>query len=315
MHFDPLQAIHFHQKDPGVNWSKDAFIAIDLDRGLDSTKILTPNVVRMDDGYRMYYTGNGPARPGTNGYILSAYSSDAETWTKDEGIRVDACEPHGSLRTLCPDVIPLADDGYRMYFEARRPDRPTVILSALSADGLQWEVEPGVRFGDDEWSYGAPRCIYIDSSSSCRLYFHRYTYPMKSGLDAGNVIISAVSIDGLDFEEEPGTRIAQETDRETYSVYAPEILRLGDGSYRMYYAAWTEEIAGGVFTATSHDGLRWQKETQVCVDLGSPLDCNMVSEPCVIELADGRSRMFYEASDAEGRCRILSATSISSEPG
>ena len=61
--------------------------------------------------------------------------------------------------------------------------------------------------------------------------------------------------------------------------------------------------------------LIWQKETQVCVDLGSPQDCNMVSEPCVIELADGRSRMFYEASDAEGKCRILSATSVSSDPG
>ena len=35
----------------------------------------------------------------------------------------------------------------------------------------------------------------------------------------------------------------------------------------------------------------------------------MVSEPCVIELPDGRSRLFYEAKDAEGRARILSATS------
>ena len=312
MHFDPLQAIHFHQKDPGVHWSKDAFIAIDLDRGLDSTKILTPNVIRLSDGYRMYRQ-----RPGAAGHQRlhpQRLSRDAETWTKDEGIRVDVCEPHGSLRTLCPDVTPLAHGGYRMYFEVRTADRPTVILSALSVDGLQWEVEPGVRFGDDEWSYGSPRCIYIDASSY-RLYFHRYTYPFRSGLDAGNVIISAMSTNGLDFNEEPGTRIAQETGRETYSVYAPEVLRLGDGSYRMYYAAWAEDIAGGVFTATSSDGLIWQKETQVCVDLGSPQDCNMVSEPCVIELADGRSRMFYEASDAEGKCRILSATSVSSDPG
>ena len=82
MRFEALQAIHFHQKDPGVRWSKDPFIAIDLDRGLDSTKILTPNVVQAGDGFRMYYTGNGPARTGTNGYILSAYSPDAETGPK-----------------------------------------------------------------------------------------------------------------------------------------------------------------------------------------------------------------------------------------
>jgi predicted GH43/DUF377 family glycosyl hydrolase len=309
LNLDPLEAVHFHKTDPGVRWSKGTFISIDLDRPLDSTKILTPNVIQMDGGYRMYYTGLGPARKGTNGYILSAYSHNAETWTKDEGIRVDVCEPDGSLRTLCPDVIPLAHGGYRMYFEARAAERPTVILSAASDDGLDWSVEPGVRFGDDHWSYGSPRCIYIDDSSASRLYFHRYTYPMRSGIDAGNVIISAISTDGLTFEAEPGTRIPQETERETYAVYAPEVLRLGDGSYRIYYAAWTDEIAGGVFTATSEDGLTWRKDADVCVDLGSPLDCKMVSKPCVIELADGRSRLFYEASDSEGRCRILSATS------
>ena len=139
--------------------------------------------------------------------------------------------------------------------------------------------------------------------------FPPLAHPLRSGLDAGNVIISAISAAGLCFEEEPGIRIAQETEREIYSVYAAEVLRLGDGSYRMYYAAWTDEIAGGVFSATSVGGLSWRKDEGVCVDLGSPLGCNMVSEPCVIELADGRSRTFYEAGDGGGKCRILSATS------
>ena len=117
------------------------------------------------------------------------------------------------------------------------------------------------------------------------------------------------SDDGLRFEREAGVRIAQESERETYAVYAPEVVRLGDGTYRMYYAAWTDKISGGVFTAVSHDGLDWVKEHRPCLDLGGPRDASMVSEPCVIELADGRSRMFYEARDAAGRCRILSATS------
>ena len=308
--FDSLQVVHFHRVDPGVHWSKDTGIAIDLDRPLDSTKILTPNVIRLaTGGYRMYYTGLGPGGRG-QGYILSAYSNDAEVWAKEAGIRVDLSPPHAALRTLCPDVIPLVDGGYRMYFEARTEGCPTVVLSALSEDGLGWEAESGVRFGDDEWSYGSPRCIYIDGESAYRLYFHRYTFHSRPGSDSVNIIISAVSADGLYFEEEAGTRIAQETERETYAVYAPEVLRLGDGTYRMYYAAWTEGIAGGVFTATSADGLEWHKEEKACVDLGGPLDSHMVSEPCVIELEDGRCRMFYEARDSEGKCRILSATSV-----
>ena len=296
---------------------KDNRIANDLDNPLDSDRILTPNVIRLPSGgYRMYYLGCGPARtsPEAAAYILSAFSEGGCSWEKDSGTRVDVCPPYG-LCAMCPDVIPLEDGGYRMYYEARAKDKPGVVLSATSADGLQWELEQGVRFGSDNRSYGSPRCLYIDDPSlgpdyHFRLYFHRYTYgPFLSGLDAGNVIISAISKDGLHFEQEDGVRIAQETERETFAVYAPEVIRLGDGSYRMYYPPWCDEFNGGIFTATSTDGLAWTKEPDVLIELGGCWDDNMVSEPCVIELPDGRSRMFYEAKDADDRTRILSATS------
>ena len=316
--FDGLRAVHFHQTDPGTKWRKDDRIAIDRDRPLDSERILTPNVIRLSTGgYRMYYLGCGPARTSASAsaYILSAISEDGDSWEKDPGIRVDVHPPYAAKCTMCPDVIPLAHGGYRMYYEARTEARPTVVLSATSDDGLQWDLEPGVRFGDPNWSYGSPRCLYISEPAlrpdyRFRLYFHRYTYnPFRSGLDAHNVIISAISKDGLCFEEEDGVRIAQETERETFAVYAPEVIRLGDGTYRMYYPPWCDEFKGGVFTATSAEGLTWTKAPDPLVDLGGPWDSNMVSEPCVIELPDGRSRMFYEAKDANGSTRILSATS------
>jgi hypothetical protein len=314
--FDGLKAVHFQQTDPGTRWRKDYRIAIDLDSPLDSERILTPNVIRLPTGgYRMYYLACGPARtsPNAAAYILSAFSEDGDSWDKEPGIRVDVHPPY-DLSAMCPDVIPLEGGGYRMYYEARAEDKPGLVLSATSADGLQWDPEPGVRFGSDDHSYGSPRCLYIDEPAlgpdyRFRLYFHRYTYgPFHSGLDAGNVIISAVSKDGLDFEEE-GVRIAQETERETFSVYAPEVIRLGDGTYRMYYPPWCDEFKGGIFTATSVDGLAWTKDPDVLVELGGRWDDNMVSEPCVIDLPDGRFRMFYEAKDSENRTRILSATS------
>ena len=79
----------------------------------------------------------------------------------------------------------------------------------------------------------------------------------------------------------------------------------------MYYSGWTDEIAGGAFSATSHDGLDWVKDAGICVELGASgaWDSDMVSEPCVIGLGDGRARLFYEARDDHGSCRILSATS------
>ena len=218
----------------------------------------------------MYYTGRGPAHPDPDaiGYVLSAHSDDADTWIKDPGIRIDLHSPRATTRTLCPDVVPLPDGTWRMYYEARSGDAPTTILSAVSDNGLQWETEEGIRIGDGAWSYGTPRLIYLEDGRS-RLYFHRYTHPLSYELNAGNHIISAISSDGLDFTIEEGVRIAQETARETFSVYAPEVIRLGDGSYRMYYtqilphpgfAAGANAYSNAttrILSALSTDGITW----------------------------------------------------------
>jgi hypothetical protein len=149
-----------------------------------------------------------------------------------------------------------------------------------------------------------------------RLYCHRYSHPFEPGLGSRNHILSFISSDGLRFEEEPGVRIAQERDGvEDYAVYAPEVIRLGDGTFRMYYAAWGgEPMHGRIFTAASPDGLRWTKQERPCIDVGGPRDQRHASEPCIIDLPGGRARLFYEACDDAGRWRILSATSVARRP-
>ena len=319
--FDGIRAVHYQARDPGLVWTKDPEPCIGPDSPLDSLSILTPNVVRLPaGGYRLYYTGWGPGRavPDANGYILSAVSGDGAAWRKEPGVRLDVHEPDATLRVLCPDVVPLPDGRWRMYYEAASPERPTVIKSAASPDGLAWEPEPGVRAAAPDASFGSPRCVYVESPSDpsrlwSRLYFHSYAHPRRTGLDAPNHIISAISDDGLSFRIEPGVRIAQEDERrDTLAVYAPEVLRLGDPAeprYRMYFSAWATDIRGGIFAAASRDGLTWTGEPGPLLDLDRPLDVNMVSEPCVIDLDDGRFRLFYEAEDEQRRRRILSATS------
>ena len=111
------------------------------------------------------------------------------------------------------------------------------------------------------------------------------------------------------FEQESGARISQETELETSVVYAPEVLRLGDGTYRMYYAGWSGDPVGGrILSATSADGLTWSKDAVPSVVFGGQWDTVKCSEPCLTRLPDGRYRMFYEANDDRGVWRILSAT-------
>ena len=329
------RAVHYQVVDPGTRWTKDADIAIDSDGPLDANRALTPNVIKVDGGYRMYYHGFGPGRPNpdSKGYILSAFSTDAEQWQKEPGVRLDAGGEGAEHYIWSPDVIPLPDGGYRMYVEGRTEQAGggtrSAIISALSDDGLVWEREPGVRLGSEHASYGAPRCLYLDpgpdgESSRYRLYASASPFPDRApspGGFNGRNIVSAVSDDGLHLALEPGVRIAQESELESYSVYAPEVLRLGEGGYRMYYAGWVaapdipagSKYHGRIFSATSRDGLNWRKDPGICLDNGGRWDTAKASEPCVIDLPDGRFRLFYEACDLEGRWRIASATSAASD--
>jgi hypothetical protein len=256
--FPDARSVHFASTDPGTSWSKDGWIAIDLDRQDPAAKVVTPNVVALPGG------------------------------------------------------------GYRMYFEAGSRDRPTVVLSAHSDDGLTWQREDGIRVGQAGSSLGSPRCVYLAMpgpaadapSRGCRLYYHRRPFPERRGVDPGHGIRSATSDDGVHFDAEPGMRIVPDSDLESFSLYAPEVLRLAGGDHRMYYAGWSQAPwHGRIFTAVSADGVSWRKDPTPCLEFGGPHDAVKVSEPCVIGLPDGRYRMFYEGCDEDGNWRILSALS------
>lgn len=308
---DPLRSVHYLPRDPGAMWRVDPGVAINLAPDLGEEKLVAPNVVhRRDGGLRMYYTCLQFERDYSKaeGEIRSAVSDDGETWQREPGVRLGPHAPHATTRVLCADVVPLPDGRMRMYCEACGDDGPCHIISAVSDDGLHFTPEPGVRLGDGQWTYGSPRCLPLEDGR-WRLYGHHYTSPMRGGLDAQNHIVSAISDDGLHFVPEPGVRIAQVGSMQDYAVYALEILRLGNGTFRGFYAGWSHQpLRGRIFTATSADGLSWQRDETPCVDFGGKHAELKVSEPCVIDLSDGRFRMFYEACDSEGNWRILSAT-------
>ena len=303
---------HYQEKDPGTSWTKDPGVVIDVDVDRAPHRVLTPHVIALSTGgYRMYYYSAAPKRreEGVLGSIVSAFSAAGESWTREEGLRIDAHAPDAESRTLCPDVVVLPTGGYRMYYQAHSAQGRGVVLSSFSADGLQWSREAGIRFAVEDAVCGSPRCLPLEDGR-WRLYCHEYpTAPAAAGIHTSNHVISAISDNGLDFGREPGVRIAQETELEAYSVYAVEVLRLGDGSYRLYYAGWSRDpVEGRIFSARSVDGLNWVKDEGICLDKGGPHQSQKVSEPCVVRLPDGHFRMFYEANDGGQEWRILSAT-------
>ena len=124
---------------------------------------------------------------------------------------------------------------------------------------------------------------------------------------------------GVRWIKDPQVAIGPDTPLDSASILTPNVVRLPGGGYRMYYTGWgpgrpVEASRGDILSARSTDGLQWTKDAGPLLDLDRPLDCRMVSEPCVIGLDDGRSRLYYEAEDREGRRRILSATSAQASP-
>ena len=87
--------------------------------------------------------------------------------------------------------------------------------------GLTWQPE-GIRLNSTpqvpEFKY--PEVIKLDNGS------YRMFYTM--GKPVVEEIGSAFSLDGINWVEEPGSRI-------TSSAYEPKVIRLDNGSYRMYY--------------------------------------------------------------------------------
>jgi len=310
-------------KDPGLVWNKVADSVMEPRFGFFE-RVLAPRVVILPDGMlRMYFcVGAMPQKTRfgkilrrltrTNritGGIRSAVSNNGQDWRWEPGKRVFPDHETGEISTVSPDVVRLNDGSYRMYYQSRSLGECDVVRSAFSADGLRWRIEKGMRFGQPFANYGSPKCMPLEGGGY-RLYFHEYPAPFKAGLDAGNNIISAISQDGLLFSRESGVRISQQSSSESYAVYAPEVLRLSSGLYRMYYSGWScDPRYGRIFSATSTDGIKWTKTLGVCLDIGGRLQEKKVSEPSVVQLSDHSYDMYYEASDQFDRWRIFRAQS------
>jgi hypothetical protein len=98
-------------------------------------------------------------------------------------------------------------------------------------------------------------------------------------------IYSAISKDGKKWTQENGVR-------RTYSVF-PDIVKLPDGRWRMYFANAT-----GIGSCISDDGLEWKDVPGIRIDTGNNLGLEFehVSASTTMLLDDGTYIMVYSGS-------------------
>jgi hypothetical protein len=263
-------------------------------------------------------------------------------------VQPSAAVRHMSLRVLAPSVTPI-DGGWRMYFEARgSADLPTSICSATSSDQLLWTIEPATRLAS-AGGVGAPRYVRLaDGRGRLYCFESRYDAGGPGrGKRLGTPVISAVSTDGVTFIREPGVRLRDRQDKlDSAGITAAEAIP-GE-PWMMLFSAW-QDVAPGtivpphpsadpkartsgssanfaaasiaadmagyrsrILSAHSANGLDWVRDDVVIEGDGyggRDIDAVHAEDMSLIQLPDGRWRMYYAACDAKGVWRIASAIS------
>jgi len=233
--------------------------------------------------------------------VLTGGKAGAEAWVK-EGVRI--------LGTYADaDVVKLPDGRYRMYYgiEPEVPGNQLEVYSAISSDGLTWSEEPGIRI---RWA-AMPTVIELPDGR-WRMYY-------QGRLALKPCILSAISEDGLTFTREEGIRLETggQGSYDSYNIGSPTIIRLDDGTYRMYYrgsmydeaSIWEKQFSF-ILSATSKDGLTWTKELGVRIDgRQSPFEGH-VDGPYATKLPEGTYRLyFFVGSQDSSRDGIYKADS------
>jgi len=109
-------------------------------------------VARLKDGRLIAAHQHFPADNDTDFDKVAVHFSadEGRTWTKAEGIKLNGL-PEGMRFPFDPTLVPLPDGRVRLYFTSlkgrRLEENRPAIYSAISDDGLNFEFEPGVRFG------------------------------------------------------------------------------------------------------------------------------------------------------------------------
>lgn len=138
----PKKSIALTESEDGVHWSEPVIVLEpNGDTGWEDD-LNRPVVVKRDDGYHMWYTGQFKDPEGS--CIGYATSEDGVRWTRSGDRPVLAPElAWEKVAVMCPHVI--WDESmllYRMWYSGGEQYEPNAIGYATSADGIHWDKRP-----------------------------------------------------------------------------------------------------------------------------------------------------------------------------
>jgi predicted GH43/DUF377 family glycosyl hydrolase len=132
----PQKSVALVESRDGIHWSEPDIVLGPNPNTDWEGDINRPSVLRREDGYHMWYTGQARGQS----WIGYATSPDGATWTRRsvEPVLVSE-ETWEKVAVMCPHVIWDAERGvFRMWYSAGEQYEPNAIGYATSPDGLRW---------------------------------------------------------------------------------------------------------------------------------------------------------------------------------
>jgi hypothetical protein len=289
-----------HRNQPGGPWQNDVIVyRADLSNKLERLATFAragvPTLARMHDGrfiaaHQHFPEGN---EVDFDKVAVHFSSDEGRTWTDAQVIQL-AGLPEGMRFPFDPTLVPLPDNRVRLYFtslKGRRfeTSRPA-IYSAVSSNGVDFAVEPGVRFGIE----GRP---VID----CAVALHNGVFHLFSP-DNGTNINPGFQQDQA--EKRPVEGIGYyATSRDGLNFIRQDDVRLdggrrwlgnaqSDGSVLRFFGTGGRF---GVWSASSTNGQLWSVEEQFGRVPGA--------DPGAVKLKDGNWLLAVTGPPREGRER------------
>lgn len=267
------------------------------DTGVTLSGSANPSAVVLPDGrVRMYVSFSG----GLSSFI----SSDGVQFTHE----MDRIEQTAGLTLATTHhfwVVALPNGTYRMYFA--QTGNSNGIGSALSTDGLNFTVEPGLRIsvaqaeiGPDLTTGGVIRL----PNGTYRMYFSSHDFALVGPLTTPNVIKVADSPDGLAWTVKPGVRIGEGSPAIPGNAQHPSALVNPDGSVSVFYGRLNNspsDTTHGLYVTTSTDGLTFTS-TMRLINVGEFGQLSAAIDSAVVRLANGTIVLYH--SDRNNTTRV-----------
>lgn len=201
--------------------------------------VLTPALLRSPDGSVLRHDGHLRMWFSATHFAGTSGLHTLHETTSPDGVHWQAPSPAQLDHAYAPTVI-REGDVYRLWYTDVSAD-PWILRHAESRDGRHWDVTPEpVLVLDQAWEQG--RLIYPTVLSSGGVYLMWYgSYWSKHA--SKTAIGFAASVDGLRWHKCPQNPVLRPDPArpwESHYTTSQSVLRLEDGSFRIWYASRKE---------------------------------------------------------------------------